>query len=67
MINLSQQKHLQFQLPECELKCEIDIAGSNEAPEFNMETVLFEPDESRFSITWRAQLNCDKKSLSDWR
>jgi hypothetical protein len=29
----------------------------------NCETVLFEPDENRMTMTWRAELPCDKKML----
>jgi len=63
MVDMSPNGPLKFELPVCDLSCEINIAGSTEKPELNLETVLFEPDELRFSMTWRAQLNCDKKAL----
>jgi hypothetical protein len=29
----------------------------------NLETLLIEPEENRFCLTWRASLRCDKKVL----
>jgi hypothetical protein len=60
---LSPNGSVDFQLPMCDLSCDIKIAGVTENPDLNLETILFEPDENRFSMTWRAKLNCDKKAL----
>jgi hypothetical protein len=32
-------------------------------PEFNLETLLLEPNQLRFSMVWRAAMPCDKKML----
>ena len=63
MVGLSPLGSQKFELPVCDLDCEIEIAGSTEKPDLNLETVLFEPDDSQFSMTWRAKLSCDKKAL----
>lgn len=63
MVGLSPNGSLKFELPMCDLNCEIKVAGSTEKPDLSLETVLFEPDDSRFSMTWRGKLNCDKKAL----
>jgi len=63
LAGLSPQGIVIFSLPVCDMNCEINIAGATETPDLNLETILFEPDENRFSMTWRAKLNCDKKAL----
>jgi len=63
LINLSTEPCIQFQLPQCNVRTEIKLAGAREKPSFNLETLFFEPDEKRFTMTWRAKLNCDKKAL----
>lgn len=61
--NLSAQGTLRFRLPMCEFKLDIRLDRKNEQPELNLETVLFETDEDRMTMTWRAELPCDKKAL----
>ncbi|MFQ5560023.1 MAG: DUF2169 domain-containing protein [Nitrospinota bacterium] len=54
---------LQFPLPLCEIEASVQIAGKKENPPLNLETVLFEPDDSRFSLLFRSATTCDKKAL----
>jgi len=39
------------------------VAGQIEEPWANLETLLFEPDENRASMIWRAALPCDRQVL----
>ena len=61
--NMSERGPLQFNLPICELSLKIRVAGKTETPGLNLETVMFEPNQARFSMSWRAALACDKKAL----
>jgi hypothetical protein len=63
VLGACKQGALRFDLPRCRVKAMVKIAGSEESPPFNLETVLIEPDENRLSLSWRAQLICDKKVL----
>ena len=59
----SRNAMLQLTLPRCSLQVSVNVAGSAEAPRANLETVLFEPDDNRMSMSWRAQVPCDKQAL----
>lgn len=61
--NMSLNGNIKFTLPVCELETSVRIAGSIENPPVNLETVLLEPNESRFSMLWRSAVKCDKKTL----
>ncbi len=50
-------------LPVANLEVEVKVAGAEEHPVANLETVLVEPDENRMCLTWRAELPCDRKVL----
>jgi len=63
LVHLSSEPRIGFTLPVCRLDAEVKIAGSTEGPPLNLETLLIEPDDARFSMTWRGQLQCDKKTL----
>jgi len=52
-----------FAVPSGNLQVEVRVAGSLEHPIANLETLLIEPDENRFCMTWRAALPCDRKVL----
>lgn len=54
---------LRFALPSCGFEVAVQIGGQTERPAINLETVLIEPEESRFSMVWRSCLECDKKAL----
>jgi hypothetical protein len=53
----------QFGLPKVFPKCGVNIAGRVKRPEFELETIVFEPDQYMFTLTWRASLRCDKSIL----
>lgn len=61
--NMSPRGQLEFYLPICEFDAALRIAGKTEYPAFNLETVLFEPNEMRISLLWRTSFECDKKGL----
>ncbi len=63
LVNISPRGRIHFRLPRFTVRCEIELAGQAEAPPVHLETVLFEPDEDRYSLTWRTQLACDKQAL----
>jgi hypothetical protein len=63
LLNVSSHGLLQFHLPKCRFSIAVQISGRNEALEANCETVLFEPDENRLCMVWRAKYLCDKKAL----
>ena len=63
LVGASQSGPMQFVLPRCALRIEINIAGRTERPAVRLETVLIEPDENRLSLTWRAEITCDKEAL----
>lgn len=52
-----------FNLPVCRLAVAVLIAGQAHKPSLQLETVLLEPGEGRFSMLWRAAVPCDKKAL----
>jgi len=50
-------------VPNVRPTVEVILAGKPEEPLVNLETLLFEPDENRASMTWRAALPCDRQVL----
>jgi hypothetical protein len=52
-----------FRLPACRLDVTVSIAGSTQPVPLQLETVLLEPGEERFSMLWRGAVPCDKKAL----
>jgi len=54
---------LQFEVPRVKLATRITIAGKEEQPAFNLETLLLEPNQMKVSLVWRAALVCDKQML----
>jgi hypothetical protein len=54
---------LRLALPVVRPKIQIWMAGTWQRPPATLETVLFEPDEARVSLSWRAALRCDKRPL----
>ena len=61
--NCSPEGVMSFTLPVCSLDVEVSLAGSTHKPSPALETVLFEPGDRLFSMTYRAELPCDKKVL----
>lgn len=54
---------LRFDLPRCELGIAAKVAGRRVGMEARIETVVLEPTDERFSVSWRAALAVDKKML----
>ncbi|MCA9711895.1 MAG: DUF2169 domain-containing protein [Myxococcales bacterium] len=52
-----------FTLPSCELDVAVTLAGKPKPLTPRLETVVLEPTEERFSLTWRASLPVDKVML----
>lgn len=63
LLNVCSRGQLQFQLPHCQFSITVQVSGRKEALSSNCETILFEPDENRLSMVWRAAYPCDKKAL----
>ena len=54
---------LQFEVPQARLITRVTMAGAKEEPDFNLETLIIEPNTLIASVVWRAALPCDKKAL----
>jgi hypothetical protein len=54
---------IEFTVPTVRPVVEVKLAGKPEEPLANLETLQFEPDENRASMTWRASLPCDRQVL----
>lgn len=54
---------IQFSLPVIGLSAKVYIGNRVEAPMFNLETLLIEPDEMKISLSWKAAMACDKSVL----
>lgn len=63
VINALRDGALKFRLPKCDVRARVRVAGAEEVPRLNLETVLIEPDENRLSLVWRGAVPCDKKAL----
>jgi hypothetical protein len=63
LAHLSPHGRLSFVLPRCRFDLAVRLGSATQQPAFNLETVLFEPDDERFSMLWRAAVPCDKKAL----
>jgi hypothetical protein len=63
LTNLSEQRALRFTLPRVEIGGRVRLGGASEGLSFALETLLLEPDDSRFCLTWRASMPCDKRAL----
>ena len=54
---------LKFDVPRVGLLSRVTLAGNEVTPEFNLETLVLEPNQLRMSLVWRAALLCDKRAL----
>src|SRR5882672_6968936 len=52
---------IDFIVPSVRPAIEVKLAGQIQEAPPNLETLLFEPDENRASMAWRAALPCDRK------
>lgn len=60
---VDEESALEFTVPSTKPSIEVTIAKKRQEAETKLETLLFEPDENRAAMTWRAQLPCDRKAL----
>jgi hypothetical protein len=63
LLNVSPVGLVRFALPVVEFDVEARLADVAHRVEMRMETVVFEPDEGRFSLLWRGAQPCDKQAL----
>lgn len=54
---------LVFHLPTIPLELTINVDGASHPRPVKLDTVLIEPDEERYSLSWSASMPCDKKAL----
>lgn len=54
---------LHFTIPVIGLYAKVLFDNKVKTPEFNLETVVIEPDEMTLTLNWRAALTCDKSVL----
>jgi hypothetical protein len=57
------ERRLQFSLPRCRLDVRARVAGSEQRLQPALDLVLLEPDELRFTMTWRASLAVGEQML----
>jgi hypothetical protein len=60
---VDEESALEFTVPATKPTVEVTIAKKRQEAETKLETLLFEPDENRASITWRAAVPCDRQAL----
>ena len=54
---------LQFTVPQVKLSTKITVKNRIEIPEFDLETLIIEPNQLQMSMVWKAALCCDKEAL----
>ena len=60
---MSPQRLVRFELPRWSLSTSVRIAGAAQTPVLTLETVILEPTDAKLTMTWRAAVPCDKKTL----
>ena len=61
--NMHPNGNLQFTIPRVNLVSVINHAGKKVKLNFNLESLILEPNRLLFSMVWRASLQCDKSAL----
>ena len=54
---------LQFSVPQVKLATKVAVKNRVENPQFDLETLLIEPNQLQLSMVWKAALCCDKEAL----
>lgn len=62
--NMHPAGELNFTLPSLKLVANVKLSDRIECPDFQMETLLLEPNLMRLSMVWKAQFVCDKETLN---
>lgn len=60
---MTEEGALTFAIPKEKPRVEIHVAGARVIAPAALETILIEPDDGQFSLSWRATLPCDKRAL----
>jgi hypothetical protein len=60
---VDEESILEFTVPSTRPTVEVTIAKKRQEAETKLETLLFEPDENRASLSWRAAVPCDRQAL----
>jgi len=61
--NMHPNGNIKFSVPMVKLNTDVTMADKKLRPEFNLETLLIEPNQLRASLLWRASVQCDKSML----
>jgi hypothetical protein len=59
--NASRDGILEFHVPEVDMLATFYIDGRATEKPCNLDTIVIEPDQRRFTLTWRASANCHRK------
>jgi hypothetical protein len=63
LVNLSPRGVERFMLPVVHFRARVRMRGETQELRLALETLLLEPDDGRFCLTWRAAVPCDKMAL----
>jgi len=61
--NMHPSGNLQFNLPHVKLVSTVNMDKKEYRPEFNLETLIIEPNKLQLDMVWRTSVACDKKVL----
>ncbi|MCF6336672.1 MAG: DUF2169 domain-containing protein [Gammaproteobacteria bacterium] len=61
--NMHPHGHLKFTVPAVKLRASVTVAGNILKPEFDLETLMIEPNRLKLSMVWRAAMPCNKTAL----
>jgi hypothetical protein len=63
ILNASPRGVQRFALPTVVFDVTVHLGRERISPRLRLETLLLEPDQDRFSMTWRGAVPCDKRAL----
>ncbi len=61
--NMHPSGTINFEIPFIQLNADVKVAGHSVHPQFNLETLIIEPNQLKLGMAWRAAVPCDKKTL----
>jgi len=61
--NMHPNGNIKFNIPKVNVVSDVTISNTSIKPNFNLETLIIEPNQLRFSMVWRASVQCDKSLL----
>lgn len=62
LINLAPESDIAFNVPACPLDVSVSLMGGVHSVPVDVETLLIEPDENRFCLTWKGVFPCERKA-----